>query len=621
MNPRSDNTLVVLSSAGSIASDQALCKFARFAGLETQLITVDDVSQCPQRATDFAASAGCVLALGHATLEHVLKQSWFPSLLAGCEHCFIYGFSRSALTEQNLDWLTESRIASVETTGAGPQVVAIQGDGCFGSLAVAGKSFVEKTDGAGVFVVADHTDGIESLITIADRPHCLRLVRGHTEFFLMAQPELVDLDSTLSRGETLRPWYAQIIAITGFLRHAFGDACWAAPVTGATLIVDDPDLNRRYGFVDYRAFVAALDRIGGALTVAFIPYNHKRADRATVEQLSRRSDRFSIAIHGCDHTRGEYASGGERWLACITRFAQKRMAALSLETGMSFDNIMIFPQGIFSTDAIRALKKSRVVAAVNTDAWPVDSSENPLTIGDLMAVAVTRFEKYPLFLRRYPRDFFDYAFDLMLQKPILMVEHHEYFRDGYAGFAKLVESVSSLGAKVCWMPLGRTIAASYVIRKIPGGRLQVRHFAPELCFRNPNTERVVVEFEKPELEGEVESIHIRGLSVPFEIDAGCLRYEISLEPKEEINVAICYRQVVHVACTTRCHDGCIGPAPNERPVENSIPVWRPTWKYRSVVAVRRLLCDVRDNYLARNERVLAAVKALSRMVRASSGKP
>jgi hypothetical protein len=48
--------------------------------------------------------------------------------------------------------------------------------------------------------------------------------------------------------------------------------------------------------------------------------------------------------------------------------------------GMPFDNIMVFPQGRFSTEAIRALKSNGFTAAANSDPWPVDNGANPFTL-------------------------------------------------------------------------------------------------------------------------------------------------------------------------------------------------------------------------------------------------
>ena len=59
------------------------------------------------------------------------------------------------------------------------------------------------------------------------------LAGGALFLFLLAEPELIDIDKILSPELSLRPWYAQLIALTIFLRSAFGEWCWTAPVTVA----------------------------------------------------------------------------------------------------------------------------------------------------------------------------------------------------------------------------------------------------------------------------------------------------------------------------------------------------------------------------------------------------
>ena len=91
--------------------------------------------------------------------------------------------------------------------------------------------------------------------------------------------------------------------------------------------MDDPYLKRRYGFVHFETLAQQLEKMRCALTIAFIPYNYSRSDHLTVELLRRCSDRFSISVHGCDHTGSEFASLDEAWLTGTTVCALERMEA------------------------------------------------------------------------------------------------------------------------------------------------------------------------------------------------------------------------------------------------------------------------------------------------------
>jgi hypothetical protein len=570
--------LTVLSCEASDASDQAVCKFAEFLGLQTELVPLGRELADPPAT--LLAPGRRVLALGGTTLRQFFQRDWFARLLDETCFAFLYGFAPTDGDLAELKWLTQGALASVTSVDAVEKQFTVHSDVRFGSFPVSGNSYTVDSDSASAFCVAEPRSSIESYITVNGHPFFVSAERGRSLLFLLAEAELVDIDTVLSPESSLRGWYAQLVAMTIFLRSAFGQSCWTSPVTGATFIVDDPSLKKRYGFVHYEKLVSELESTGGALTVAFIPYNYNRSDPQTVGLLRHSSDRFSIAVHGCDHTGGEFASLDDGWLAGTSACALDRMRAHTNRTQMPFDNIMVFPQGRFSMKAIRALKACGFTAAVNTTPWPVDYRENPLSIRDLLDVAVTRYESFPIFVRRYPRDIFDYAFDAMFQKPILAVEHHGFFRHGYEPLAKLVQNISALSSNLVWMPLGSAVVSSCVLKQTGDGQSALRHFAPLLRLRNPTLADLSLSLEKPEQDGLVEAVVIGGKQVPFEVHSGLLKYVAHLTAGEELNVTIRYRQT---------------PRPSRR----------PSWKYRFSASARRVLCDVRDNQLARSERLLS----------------
>jgi hypothetical protein len=252
---------------------------------------------------------------------------------------------------------------------------------------------------------------------------------------------------------------------------------------------------------------------------------------------------------------------------------------------MPFDNVMVFPQGWFSTKAISALKSGGLSAAVNTTQWPRDWQEDPLTIRDLLDVAVTRYKKFPIFIRRYPRDIFDYAFDALFQKPILAVEHHGYFRYGYGPLAKVVRDISALYPKPHWMPLGKTITSSCVLKQTGGNQFTLRHYTRELRYKNSSSADIELSLEKPEADGAVEAVLVGNHKVPFEVHSGFLRYLARSGAGEDLSVKVLYRQV--------------------KPVRR-----KTSLKYSFGVSTRRLLSDMRDNQLARSERLLSVAEWL-----------
>src|ERR1039458_1610506 len=100
-------------------------------------------------------------------------------------------------------------------------------------------------------------------------------------------------------------------------------------------------------------------------------------DPRVVGLLRSASERFSIAVHGCDHAAAEYSSTDGAWLEGTSSCALDRMEQHKRRTGMPFDNVMVFPQGRFSIEAISALKNCGFAAAVNTTLWAVDWPKDP----------------------------------------------------------------------------------------------------------------------------------------------------------------------------------------------------------------------------------------------------
>jgi len=583
---------VVLSVESAVASDQALCRFAQFLGLRTELVTLRGNLVDPPAELLTPAPGGRVLALECTTLRQIFQRDWFASLLAEVRFVLVYGFAPAEGELPELKWLTGGALSSVTAISSESKQFTVHSDVRFGGFPVSGKSYSVESVPTAAFSAVPPGPSIEPYISVNGHPHFVCIARGHSVLFLLAEPELVDIDKVLSPEVSLRGWYAQLIAITIFLRSAFGDWCWTAPVTGATLVVDDPYLKKRYGFVHYETLVQELERTRGALTIAFIPYNYCRSDPQTVSLLLHHTDRFSIAIHGCDHTGGEFASLNEAWLAGTATCALERMESHTDRTKIPFDNVMVFPQGRFSTKAIRALKGCGFTAAINTTLWPVDYSESPLTIRDLLEVAVTRYENFPIFGRHYPRDIFDYAFDALFQKPVLAVEHHGFFRSGYEALAKLVHEVSALSNKVVWMPLGGTVTSSCVLKRTGDDQFALRHLSPVLRFRNPTLANLSLSVEKPEQDGQVEAVLVGGQRVAFEVSSGLLKYSVCLRVGEELNVVILHRQIPKASR-------------------------RPSWKYLFAVSVRRVLSEFRDNHLARSEGILSFTEKVKEMLASS----
>ena len=125
--------------------------------------------------------------------------------------------------------------------------------------------------------------------------------------------------------------------------------------------------------------------------------------------MRERSDRFTVCVHGCDHTEAEFASMDVRELNTRIHLASQRMKAHERRTGVPYAEVMVFPQGEFSSVSLGVLKGHNYLAAVNTSIIPQDFPHaHGLTIAELLAPAISRYSSFPLFMRRYPHNLADF---------------------------------------------------------------------------------------------------------------------------------------------------------------------------------------------------------------------
>ena len=195
--------------------------------------------------------------------------------------------------------------------------------------------------------------------------------------------------------------------------------------------------------------------------IAFIPWNYKRSDARTVRLFAENPEYFGICVHGCNHTDNEFGGNNYQELRALSATALWRMEQHKGLTGLPYDPVMVFPQGHFSSVAMKALKDQGFLAAFNSGLRATDGNELPICEYQLPATLV--YADFPLFLRRYPKSKSHFVQDIAAGRPILIVEHHGAFRNGYKAITDVVDWVNGLG-NIKWTSL-LSIAEYYFKRK------------------------------------------------------------------------------------------------------------------------------------------------------------
>jgi hypothetical protein len=489
---------------------------------------------------------------------------------------FVFGFAAATPCTQALHALSSAGLQGVMPLPASGNAFRIADSrrewfGQFSGLSIRG------ADGARDAAFIEGVSGGRQAVLVrsADQPFFVRVDHGKSAVFFVACSEMGDLEEPVDSDAGLAPWFSRLVPLMVFLRIALGNRIWRSGRSQGCFIIDDPLLRRRYGFLEYSKLLEAMSGQMFSACIAFIPWNYRRSRKQIAELFSTASSSLSLCVHGCDHTRGEFAAASVDELHDRARVALERMEAHSELSGLPFDKVMVFPQGLFSQPALKALDGCGYLAAVNTDPCP-SNMPRALALKDLMDVAVTKFGGVPLFTRHCPRDVAEFAFDLFLGKPALVVEHHGYFRNGYSDLRNFVRRLNEIDEELEWGSLAGICRRACLQRVGPDGQVHVRFYANRFAFTNRGTQSTTYVFSRLHASGgPLPAVTINGRPWPREQEGDSLTIRLTLEAGGAAELEIL----------------------PENPTDAAALYWKPTKRYHTRVLVRRILSEFRDNHV------------------------
>ena len=595
--------LIVLTHEGQSEADGSVAKLAEWMGLRTLMLPSSLKRGEDDVLLGLLPSRGAGLAISADTLAHLLgpdgdSQTWLRLLAEKGVCCLVYGFQLNADHSQLYGRMTGSPTARMEPLSQSSprcrfgsekkdllhQLSGIEFDGHGRGLCAA---FSENFD--------EMTGKIVPLLTVCERPVFVFLERGGAELFLWATNVVGDVTSPPIRGTELEHYYEAILPAIIFLKRCFGDRCWHNSRPCARLVIDDPLLRDRYGFLEYEKLLDSTQRLAYGATIAFIPWNYRRSRRSVSSTLVGGSDsRLSVCVHGCDHTNHEFATSDDNTLTFKSRLALYRMEEHQQRTGVVYEKVMVFPQGQFSVASMRALRASGFLAVVNSTSHPIDVKGDCLTLGELMRPAVNRFHGMAIFARHYPGRLIDFAVDIFLGKAAIAVEHHEFFRNGYGQCENLVKQLQALDAHLSWPTLTVLTSQCCMKRRTEDDCLEIRFFTRRFRWHSDQGSTCLVRFSKVEPVPElVEEVRVDGRSLPVKFSDGFLEFELVTQSGQTISVEVVDRPVKWQSC---------------RP---------PGWQYNCGVFTRRCLSELRDDWLSRSPGLLAGARRIAHLLKAT----
>lgn len=574
--------------------DRRLIRLAEFLGIDSISVALPrglaPAGLLPYSASDqdsFLVVNPSVMAawFGSGPFTHALAAG----LRAQFRRILVHGLRADAVSSHVISALSQDRFTAVRQIDRKAQY----------SVAPGSPEITEAFSGLS-FGPADHAndhvlDGggrsvdVQPLISIGPQPFMAAIQSGSSHLVFIASRDVADIDAEVGDAP-LTDHFSRLVPYAMALRHAAGDQCWRPNKPHACISIDDPLLQSEYGFLNFNSLLRMAERSNFHASIAFIPHNYKRSSPDIAQLFRQNQERLSICFHGNDHTSAEFASTDESFLNTLVDVAEDRMLAHSRATGVPCDRVMVFPQGSFSTSAMKVLKSHNFYAVVNTTRAP---AEQPcrLSIAEQAQPAVLRHQGFPVLIRKPIRQIGiqDIAFALFFGRPVLVVEHHDIFEHPEA-LAQIASTINAVEPSTQWSNLETVAKGSFLTRRVQDANYRVRAFVGALDLENDSdhARHYSIEWAGAQGAAPVHQLLIDGQACnDYEVTDAGVYLNITLAPRSTHTISLVHRAVGS---------------------ENmSLGV-----RWHAKAFVRRRLSEFRDNYLSKNRSLLTTAQALQR---------
>jgi len=572
---------LLLRGDAVLAEEQKLADLLTVLGVSWQAVHIGEIADLCAKGSAESTEHFCVMTSASSLaplLEGALNADDAPpGWMIKAESVYVYGFTAEPASQQLLRFLTGDPAAKVRYVRGKQVFISVNRDFPAICGSMSGIQFESRSpEKQAVFDLNVRRESLQSILNTNHGQLFVSAKRHGANLFLNSSANVIDVAAPCRKYFDVRENACTAVPIIMYARWAFGIG--AASDIGASLIVDDPPLKPRYGFLRYQEALRLMDEHNFATTVAFIPWNWRRTDARTVQLFRQHPDRLSLCIHGCDHTAKEFAERSTAILNKRINVATHRMRRLGTRTQLRPDGVMLFPQGAFSENAARALKLNGFLAAVNTEVVPIHKDENKTTVGDLFGQAIMKYASFPMFTRRYlAHGVENFAFDGLLGKPCFIAAHHDDFAGDARILLHVIAKLNSLNWKLRWRSLGDAINRHFSVRNGTDSSTCVEMYGSSLAYNNSRGSVEPTIFTKEERDWEhVQGVTVNGLSVDYFHHGGYLRFGAMIPPNENAEVRIVYS------------------------AESTLPANEEGVNYRAKAVLRRYLSEFRDNYLSRH---------------------
>lgn len=491
--------VVVVTSPKTISDVKQYAELAaRFYGIDVLEISVPMASDSLKSALVDPDTIGIIISgdalvtLRRETLIHMLegrKGQIIPVLLAdlGPE------LNKTSITEwtnNQLNDIVSKRFSSIATVHIG-RIAEVSAELTNQVLPIFSEERI-------VLQTAQTANSLPMMEVVDGSGHFPVFIEDESQkfpFFFMARTPsgiLPDSKSLSYLPDAFSQWAAQFLM---YIRFAAADRSWHFPRQFANFTVDDPWLIEPYGEMSYTGLLQEMEKHNYHTTVAFIPWNFDRSRANVVNLIRNHPDRFSICVHGDDHSHAEFALETPRSVYTKARReeddfrirqARARMDEFTRLTGIPYDRVWIFPHVIGPQPVLSLLKHNGFLATTNSEAVPYGTcpTADPLFRFRNVTLAFENFAS----IRRFPAgpglpsSFL--AIQLFLGNPILLYSHQDYFSAGNGAFNQLAGEINRLNPRTTWTNLGEIALHSYLLKRRDDGDYDVHAYSGEIVLAN-----------------------------------------------------------------------------------------------------------------------------------------
>jgi len=563
-------------------ADRHLSKLLKYFGIgfrEVPLFRKTEVSEAvrPAGEDEFPVLLASGRTFG-AMIRRFGETGLNERISRGPATIFLYALGPDEDSNLSVRYLSRGAIGAVTPLGKDDLVYNVS-DGC-GEMAtgLSGLQFGPIRNDLDSALETSDPSRCKPILSINRHPFFVAFNKERCTVFAVACQRIADIDAKLENTFSIKEHFSTLIPSLIFIKHAFKQHAWHKKKVYANLVIDDPVLKEKYGFLEYGKLLKAMDESDFTTSIAFIPWNYRRTDGKIAKMFRERPDRFSVCVHGCDHTNEEYAARDESELKYKTGLSDHRMDTHERSTGIPYRKVMTFPQGRYSTASLKVLKSSNYLGAFQSSSRPVDMTDHRYRIRDYLDLCVMCYENFPLFLRRYPGNDVDTKIDVFLGKTLFFVHHHDFFKNGYDQTASFMKKMNRDHEGIVWAGLDEILANMYLSRTDFNGQPHCRIYTNDVRIKNDSGQknRYVVTKEET-LNVPIRCVLVDGEKTEYAIDENDeLRLNLEIDSGREARVQIVYEEVSGTG--------------NARTIPNPAKVY-----------LRRMLSEFRDSVLYRND--------------------